>query len=462
MRVVRRRMSRSPRRHEWRLGVLAAAQGLVRRVVRVGPGRAVVREDAAPPRSEDPTRADVDGTVAPGGSEPAPTRATRAMAVRLLVAAVARVSLGLVYAPLKLLPTTRKVVLISREHPQVPEDFAALQAAIQRRDPSIRVVMLVRMVPPGYVAKLGYAFHMLAQLYHVATAQVLVVDTYAIVASVLRHKKSLTIIQIWHALGAFKKFGLSILGQAEGRDTRLAHAMRMHEGYDIVLASAEDARAPFAEALGTPLDRVQVAPLPRVDRLRDPEASADVRERILAAHPHLRGRRVAVFAPTFRLDGTVTVDAEALSAALARIGVHVVVKLHPLMSGHFGESIDTAPGFSTQDLLHVADLFITDYSSALYEAAIVGIPSYFLAPDLDEYLASRDFYLDYRSDLPGPIVSDVDALVEAISGETATVADAVAFARRWVQIPGGIATVESPTPCADRIVDIMLAASGGR
>ena len=63
-------------------------------------------------------------------------------------------------------------------------------------------------------------------------ARVLVVDTYAIVASVLRHKSDLTVIQIWHALGAFKKFGISILGQEEGRDERIARAMRMHEGYD--------------------------------------------------------------------------------------------------------------------------------------------------------------------------------------------------------------------------------------
>ncbi len=417
----------------------------------------IVREVLLRPRAEDPTRADVaDDTVAPGGSEPAPTRATGAMGLRLVVAAVARISLNLAYAPLKLLPTQRKVVMICREHSDVPEDFAALQSAIARQDPSIRVVMLIRMVPPGYLAKLGYALHMLSQLYHVATARVLVVDTYAIVASVLKHKRALTVVQIWHALGAFKKFGLSILGQAEGRDVRLARAMRMHEGYDVVLASAEDARAPFREALGTPLERVRDAPLPRVDRLRDPDEGARVRDRVLAAHPHLRGRRIAVFAPTFRLDGGVTVDAAALSAALAEIDVHVVVKLHPLMSGHFGETVDTAPGFSTQDLLHVADLFITDYSSALYEASVLGIPSYFIAPDLDEYLASRDFYLDYRTDLPGPVVHDIPHLAAAIASESATAMDAGAFARRWVQLPGGSAPEAGATPCADEIARLVV------
>jgi len=403
-------------------------------------------------------RADVDtAAVAPGGS-PAPTTVGGRIAGQLAVAWLARTGLGLLYAPLKLLPTQRKVVLISREHPEEPADFADLRAAIRAQDPTVRVVSMVRMVPPGIPGKIRYSLHMLAQLYQVATARVLIVDTYSIVASVLRHKDELTIVQIWHALGAFKKFGLSILGQEEGRDARLAAAMRMHEGYDVVLTSAEECRPAYADAFGTDGSKVVVAPLPRVDRLRDPARAAQTRERIYARHPHLRDRKVAVFAPTFRLDGTVTVDAGALSTALAAIGVHTVVKLHPLMHGRFGSDVDTADGFSTQEMLLIADLFITDYSSALYEAAVVGVPSYFLVPDLDEYLASRDFYLDYRHDLPGPIVRTVDELAAAVEAQGSTVDDAAAFARRWVQVPGDPSPAAGSTPCADHIARRVIAA----
>lgn len=416
----------------------------------------IVREMLLRPRGHSSVER---AAVAPGGT-PEPTRATGRMGLRLAVAWLARTSLKIVYAPLKLLPTRRKVVMISREHPTVPEDFADLRAAITAADPTIRVVTLVRMVPPGIVGKVGYAFHMLRQLYEIATARVLVLDTYAIVASVLTHKSDLTIVQIWHALGAFKKFGLSILGQEEGRDERLAAAMRMHEGYDIVLTSAEDCRAAYAEAFGTDIARVRVAPLPRVDRLRDPALRARLRERILTAHPHLHGRRVAVFAPTFRLDGAVGVDVGALTDRLAAIGVHTVVKLHPLMHGSFPAGVDTGEGFSTQEMLAVADLFITDYSSALYEAALVGVPSYFLTPDLDEYLASRDFYLDYRSDLPGPIVRGVDELAAAVTADAATPADARAFAERWVQVPGDPAPEPGAAPCAQEIARIVRDAVG--
>lgn len=393
--------------------------------------------------------------AAPGGGNIAPTRASGAMGLRLLVAAAARIGLNLAYLPLRVLPRRRKVVMISREHETVPTDFVDLEAAIRRADPSVKVVTLVRMVPPGYLAKLGYAVHMLEQLYHVATARVLVIDTYAMVASLLRHGRGLTVIQIWHALGAFKKFGLSILDHPEGRDARLAAALRMHQGYDMVLASGEACRAPYAEAFGVPASRIEIAPLPRVDRLLDPARVDATRTAIFDVHPHLRGQRVAVYAPTFRLDGSVAVDAVALSARLRDAGIHLVVKLHPLMPRDFGPDVDTAAGFSTQELLQVADLFITDYSSVLYEAAALGIPTYFLAPDLDEYIASRDFYLDYRHDLPGPIVRDSEQLVAAIAAGQASAETARKFAERWVQVPPGPAG----TACADAVAQRVLSAT---
>ncbi|MEU2203393.1 CDP-glycerol glycerophosphotransferase family protein [Microbacterium oleivorans] len=401
----------------------------------------------------DSTRVDVDEeTVAPGSVEP--TRVDGLMGLRVLAAHLTRIALSAVYAPLKLLPVQRKVVMISREHPTVPDDFTDLAASLIRQDPDVSVVMLVRMVPPGVIRKIRYAAHLLHQLYHVATARVVVVDTYAIVASVLRHRDELTVIQMWHALGAFKKFGLSILGREEGRDQRLARAMRMHAGYDIVLTSGQDCRPAFAEAFGAPLERVRVAPLPRVDRLRDPEARARTRERILEALPHLAGRRIAVFAPTFRLDGTVAVDVRALSDALEAVGIHTVVKLHPLMHADFGPEVDTGGGFSTQEMLAIADLFITDYSSALYEAAVLDIPTYFLAPDLETYLESRDFYLDYRRDLPGPIVRTVDELTTAVAADAASTEDARRFAARWVQAP--VHSAAGATPCADAIATMVL------
>jgi len=45
---------------------------------------------------------------------------------------------------------------------------------------------------------------------------------------------------------------------------------------------------------------------------------------------------------------------------------------------------------------------VTDYSSAMYEFALLGRPIAFFTPDADRYVEERGFYLDFPADLPGP------------------------------------------------------------
>ena len=55
------------------------------------------------------------------------------------------------------------------------------------------------------------------------------------------------------------------------------------------------------------------------------------------------------------------------------------------------------------DLLLITDLLITDYSSSIFEAALLEVPMLFYAFDEEEYMASRDFYFAYEEMVPGPV-----------------------------------------------------------
>lgn len=333
----------------------------------------------------------------------------------IVAAYAARLALTLVSVVMRPLPRRDKVTLLTRQSNRAPSDFVMLRDAIVRLDSSIEVVVISRMVPPGIVRKFAYAAHLLVEMYHAATSRVLVVDGYSIIASATRHAPGLKIVQMWHALGALKKFGLSIVGQRGGRDPRLAKAMRMHEGYDLVISSAERCRAPFAEAFGVDVSKVAVAPLPRVDRLRDPAHRAKVRKRFDYLYPDLMGKKVALFAPTFRTEGRMAaIDPLELTQAMADAGYATITKLHPLVPAPTTDGVRTAPGISTQDLLLIADVFITDYSSAVFEAAVAEVPSYLIAPDLDEYAQRRDFYIAYPDDLGLPMRSNIEDLTELV------------------------------------------------
>lgn len=317
----------------------------------------------------------------------------------LVAAHVARFGVKAVSLLFLPFPRRHKVTFLTREHSSEPLDFRMLREQLQEADPSLSIVVKAGILPPGIIGKLRFGVNTVAEAYHVATSRVVILDGYSVIASMGLRRKGLTVVQIWHALGAMKKFGLSIVGQGEGRDPRLAKAMRMHEGYDLVIASAELCRAPYAEAFGVDIEKVVVAPLPRVSYLQDEAVKLSVRARFFEAFPELQDKKIALYAPTFRTSGETVVPPHEVAAALREAGYEPVVKLHPLEATGRSDTEFTAPGFTTQDLLFVADVFVTDYSSALFEAAVAGVPCYLFAPDLDEYLASRDFYLNYPTDL---------------------------------------------------------------
>lgn len=360
--------------------------------------------------------------------------------LRLDIAAAytARLALALVGVLFAPLPRRHKVTMLTRQSSRPPSDFLLLRDGMLRADPTLEVVMIARMVPPGFVRKLAYAAHLVSEMYHAETSRVLIVDGYSIVASAARHSDGLTVVQVWHALGSLKRFGLSILGRPGGRDPRLARAMRMHAGYDLVIASAERCRAPFADAFGVDIDRVAIAPLPRVDRLVSPAQKTRARAAFDHLYPQLGDQRIALFAPTFRTEGvTETIDPVELTTALRDAGYATVTKLHPLVPAPRHPDLLTAPGMSTQDLLLVADIFITDYSSAVFEAAVAGVPAFLLAPDLDQYSVRRDFYADYPGDLGLPLARTTAELVSQVRDGASTARDVERLRDEWVQMPQG-------------------------
>lgn len=66
------------------------------------------------------------------------------------------------------------------------------------------------------------------------------------------------------------------------------------------------------------------------------------------------------------------------------------------------------------DVLFITDLLISDYSSLIYEFSVFEKPMLFFAFDLEDYIATRDFYEGYEEFVPGKIVESFDELLEAL------------------------------------------------
>lgn len=292
-----------------------------------------------------------------------------------------------------------------------------------------------------------------------ARADVIVMDDYQPAVYRLPPDPRVRIVQLWHASGAFKTVGYSRIGKPGGPSPY----SRRHKNYTHAIVSGRHDVPFYAEAFGIPEDRVFPTGIPRMDRFFDPRLREAALVRAAELFPQTVGRRVILFAPTFRGAGPRDaryafdlVDLTALHATAVAKDAAVLVKMHPFIRQRMvipatltDRIIDaTDAPIDVNDLLFTVDLLVTDYSSIVFEFATQLRPMLFFAYDLDEYVATRDFYVPFESFVPGRIVRTFDQLLAAIGDEDYQAEKVEPFARRHFDHLDGSAT--------DRVIDQII------
>jgi CDP-glycerol glycerophosphotransferase (TagB/SpsB family) len=132
--------------------------------------------------------------------------------------------------------------------------------------------------------------------------------------------------------------------------------------------------------------------------------------------------RLVLYAPTWRDDRDEIVDdLDLVGLAAALPSGHVLlVRGHSRTLGHGRDLrgdrlVDVTSYPDAADLLLVADVLVTDYSSVMFDFAATGKPMVFYVPDLAHYSeALRGFYFDLLGDAPGPVVNTREELLAAV------------------------------------------------
>lgn len=354
--------------------------------------------------------------------------------------------LNLIFSVIKFLPFKKKITFISRQDDSKSEDLELLESALCEKAPEVELVFLCKKIGSGFGGKIAYCFHMLSQMYHIATSQVVVLDSYCICVSVLKQRESLVVIQMWHALGSLKKFGLSIVGDGEGSDKSIADAFAMHKNYTYVLTSGKACLKNFAEAFGYDEEHMVVMSLPRVDKLTDADLKTEVCERIYDEYPDFEIKKVVVYAPTFRKGKDISAEISALAKCFDKNEYVFVLKKHPLMSIEHVECL-VDDNFTTIEMMYAADYVICDYSAVVYEAAVMGKPLFFYTFDYESYGVDRDFYIDYMSEMPGVISGDAEVVAEAVIHDKYDLDRVREFAYNYV---------EQQEWCGERLAEFII------
>jgi len=327
-----------------------------------------------------------------------------------------------------LLPLRRHVVLASNHGARISGNLEAVRIEMARRSPKLGVTVLAHRPGRGVMAMIIAAFHAMRSGYHLARARVFVVDDYYFPIYVVSPRGGTTIVQTWHASGAFKKLGYSVVHKTFGADPALLHRVRIHSNYDLCLVSNERAAAHYAEAFGLSLQKFTWRlGIPRTDPFFDPAWRNDAAAAVRRRYDLPADKRVLLYAPTFRGERvtearhTEDLDFGQLQAVLGEDHV-VLVRLHPFVRSRMrlapelaGFAVDVSDHPDIHELMLVSDLLITDYSSAIFEFSLLERPMAFLAPDLDAYERERGFYFDYRAGVPGPVFTETGALARWLS-----------------------------------------------
>ncbi len=332
---------------------------------------------------------------------------------------IGRGLMALIYGMLKVFPTRRnKVLFLSRQANELSLDFRMLEEELRQQwqgDKPLKIVVICNRVDDQKKGLFKFGIDTLRSMYHMATSSVVVLDAYWPAVSLLHHKKGLTVIQMWHAIGKIKKSGYQTLDKESGRSKRTAELLKMHRGYDYIIAGGKAFNPMYVASFDTTEDKLVNIGLPRIDHLiRAAEAN---RERAKELYPEFKGKKIILYAPTFRRN--IELKWEPLLDGFDFENSVLVIKPHPnqgISCDHSG--VMFCPEMTAVDLLAVADYLITDYSAIALEAAVLGTKTYYYLYDYEEYTEKNGINLNPFDSMPGCAFRDAAGLIEAVNGDS--------------------------------------------
>ncbi len=326
------------------------------------------------------------------------------------------------------LPLRDKIVFASTHASTLGGNMKAIRDELVARGCRAKIVFVRGSRGVGVFGKLRALWNGVRGEYHLATSRVFIVDDYYFPLYVARPKPGTAVIQTWHACGAFKKVGYSVLDKSFGASDELVRRVRIHSNYTACLVASHNAIPAYGEAFGQPAERfVASTGIPRTDVFFDEPRRTAAEHAVRERYALPKGKRVILYAPTFRGDSRHDaayhdhLDLATMADRLADDYV-LLLRLHPFVASQAeidpratGFAIDVSDWPDINELMFVSDVLLTDYSSAIYEFSLLERPMVFFAPDHEAYEQERGFYFDYATGLPGPLFTSTEEVASYLA-----------------------------------------------
>lgn len=291
-------------------------------------------------------------------------------------------------------------------------------------------------------------------------SQLIIADNYFPFLGGLVKTKKMQIVQLWHANGAIKAFGFSDPTTEKRGTSAQLRFQRVYNSFDDIIVGSEKMADAFQ--INYRLDGHQIKRLgyPRTDKFSDENWVTAVQRKFFTAYPNLKGKRLILYAPTYRKDVTFEFAPHFDQLVLPENAV-LILRLHPHLQAleetwekklPFITAID--PKITTDELLTVTDTLITDYSSILFDFTLlknahnIGL----FAFDQREFDATVGLQRDFETEFHAILIRNVKQLSNFFANPEDQKQTIAQINQNWNQFNDGQAT--------ERTLNYLLERSG--
>lgn len=346
--------------------------------------------------------------------------------------------LNFIYFFMKFKKTNKnKITFLSRQQNDISLDMKLIKEELLKNNKNLEMVFLCKRFDNIKKHFISYGFYTLKTMYHVATSHVCIIDSYSLPISVLKHKKDLKVMQIWHAMGAIKKFGYQTVGKTSGRKVAVSEELRMHKNYDKIISGSSAMTKYFMEAFGYKKDVFLNYGLPRIDYLLNNEEN--LKKEILNKYKDLSNKINILYAPTFRK--TFDDETDKLIENIDFNKYNLIVKSHKNQDIKLdNKNIYTCDDFTSLELITVCDYLITDYSAIAIEAAILDKKTYYFVFDYEKYKENNGLNIDLYEEMPGFVFKDAKDLIENLEKNEYDMNALKKYKDKYIEVQDGTST----------------------
>ena len=284
----------------------------------------------------------------------------------------------------------------------------------------------------GEVTTAEHYINALAFAREAATAKAIMLHESSEYLGYIDIRPETKVVQLWHGCGIIKKLGMSNAGKPGYKSVAGYAKFPEYNKYDIVTIASRDQRWVFEELMGKEKDDPVINPIgiSRTDEFFDEAYVENCYRKLHEKIPQSADKKVILYAPTYRgKDPYRFAPAELDIAAFAEklsddyiliIKHHQTSKDLPEIPEKYRDTfafdMTRGKGMDINELMTVADICISDYSSVVFEYSLFERPIIFFMYDLEEYNDSRGMYYSYEELAEcGPIFKTNDEMISYIA-----------------------------------------------